>query len=214
MAQANQRTPEYKEFVELSNAHGAPYVSAPDHPGLLRPAGAEVFALGDRQVEIPKLELRFRPWKGATLAHTFGSKPLIDFGGRPVFAELCVYELFRLSGWDARWVETYGAPPSNPYLLTDWQDAPLKQQQPEPIPDASVASLIHTIAQFNEGSYSGCWDVVGWFRGSVVFTELKRRKKDRIRSTQPAWLAAGLQAGLQPKNFLIIEWDFNLDAQP
>ncbi|SMB97268.1 hypothetical protein SAMN00120144_0330 [Hymenobacter roseosalivarius DSM 11622] len=139
----------------------------------------------------------------------FGHKPLIDFGGLPVFAELCVYELFRLSGWEARWLETYGAPAAGPYLFTNWLDVPLKQQQHQPLRVAWVAELLEVIAAYNKGRYGGCWDVIGWHGKTIVFAELKRRKKDRLQTTQPLWLEAGLRAGLQPENFLFVEWDFD-----
>ncbi len=130
-----------------------------------------------------------------------------------MFAELCVYELFRLSGWNARWVEAYGAPASRPNMFTAWLDIPSEQrkQQPhQPLPENEhwVADALAAIANNNNGKYAGCWDVLGWHGTTIVFAELKRRKRDRVQATQPAWLAAGLQAGLQPENFLFVEWDF------
>lgn len=179
-----------------------------EYPSLLRPTTAESMLVAGQLVAIPKVELRLRPWTGAVIGNTFGGKPLIDFGGRPVFAELCVYELLRLSGWDARWVETYAAPASGPYLFTDWLDAPLKQQQHQPLTAAWVAELLTSIAAHNNGRYGGCWDVLGWHNETIVFAELKRRKKDRLQATQPLWVEAGLRTGLQPENFLFVEWDF------
>jgi hypothetical protein len=156
---------------------------------------------------IPKVELQFRQWQGSPLSSTFGNKPLIDFGGRPLFAELCVYELMRLSGWQARWVETYGAGAMTPNHLTRWADAGLAGQQHERITDPWLLELLHRIAQANGRTYAGCWDVLGWKGETVLFAELKRLKKDRIRPTQPRWLEAALQVGLQPTNFLLVEWD-------
>jgi len=69
----------------------------------------EQLLVGGQVLDVSKVELSLRSWTGSALAHTRGGKPLLDFGGRPVFAELCVYELARLSGWDARWVSTFGA---------------------------------------------------------------------------------------------------------
>jgi hypothetical protein len=135
-------------------------------------------------------------------------KPLIDFGGHPVFAELCIFELMRLSGWQARWVQTFGAATEAPRCLTAWSDNPLTAQQHEPITEHWVANLLQRIAAANGGTYAGCWDVVGWHHDQVVLAELKRRRKDHIRSTQLGWLEAALQLDLQPHNFLLVEWDF------
>jgi hypothetical protein len=79
----------------------------PLYPSLLRPNTTEVIPCNGQAITIPKVELQLRRWEGASPNNAFGNKPLLDFGGRPVFAELCVYELLRLSGWQARWVETY-----------------------------------------------------------------------------------------------------------
>jgi hypothetical protein len=164
--------------------------------------------VADKRIEIPKIELQFRAWSGTPIVEDFGRKPLIDFGGRPVFAELCVHELFRLSGWESRWVETYGASPKAPYFFTEWRDVPLQDQICFPIGDETISALLQNIMTVNRSSFVGCWDIIGWFGDTVVFAELKRRKKDKIRATQPQWLKAALQIGLRPENFLLVEWDF------
>ena len=130
------------------------------YPSLLRPTTTEVLTSADQVLTVPKVELRLRRWAGAPISDTLGQKPLIDFGGRPLFAELCVYELARLSGWQARWVETYGAGAMTPKHLTAWADAGLAGQQHEPIPDPAVQDLLLGIAQANGNSYAGCWDIV------------------------------------------------------
>lgn len=180
------------------------------YPSLLRPNATEALTSNGRVISVPKVELRFRRWEGTPLTNTFGNKPLIDFGGQPVFAELCIYELMRLSGWQARWVETYAAGAMKPNHFTQWVDAGpgLAGQQHEPITDPTMLSLLHRIAQANGNTYAGCWDVVAWQGETILFAELKSSKKDRIRPTQPRWLKAGLQEGLQPANFLLVEWDF------
>ena len=182
------------------------------YPGLLRPTTVEIVSSADQTISVPKLILQLRRWEGVLPADTLGGKPFINFGGRPVFAELCAYELFRLSGWDARWVGTYGAPATKPNLFTDWQEVPRKQQVSRQLPNLVVSNLLQTIAERNGNTYAGCWDVVGWHKEAVVFAELKRRKKDRMQQTQLKWLAAALQVGLKPENFLLVEWDFLEEA--
>ena len=179
-----------------------------EYPSLLRPTATETLIIAGQPTAIPKAQLTFRQWKGAPLSDTLGKKPLVNFAGRPLFAELCVFELFRLSGWDARWVETYGAPAARPSMFTNWSDVPRKQQQHQPLTDAWIIDLLASIAALNNGSHGGCWDVLGWHGETVVFAELKRLKKDRLQATQPAWLEAGLKVGLQAENFLLVEWDF------
>lgn len=104
-------------------------------PSLLRPTTSEQVLVNGQSWAIPKVELQLRRWEGISLINTLNGKPLIDFGGRPVSAELCLYELVRLSGWQARWVEPYGAPAKAPRLLTAWADDRLTAQHHEPIAD-------------------------------------------------------------------------------
>ena len=134
-------------------------------PSLLRPTTSEQVLINGRSWAIPKVELQLRQWEGISLTNTLNGKPLIDFGGRPVFAELCLYELVRLSGWQARWVKPYGAPAKAPRLLTAWADDQLTAQHHKPISDPRVASLLQRIADVNGGTYVGCWDIVGWHLG-------------------------------------------------
>ena len=75
-----------------------------------------------------------------------------------------------------------------------------------------MSNLLQNIAERNGNTYAGCWDIVGWHKEMVVFAELKRRKKDRMQQTQLKWLAAALQVGLKPENFLLVEWDLLEEA--
>ena len=57
------------------------------------------------------------------------------------------------------------------------------------------------------GSTRGCWDVLAWRDGDVVFVESNRRGKDRLNQNQYGWVDAGLRAGLPLTAFVIVEWD-------
>lgn len=182
------------------------------YPSLLRPTTIESMQLGAETLLVPKVELWLRQWKGAPIADNFGGKPLIDLAGRPVFAELAVYELFRLSGWQARWIETYGAPVKNPKCYTNWLPLLPREaramQLHQLIEDERITALLQRLMIANSQTFAGCWDVLGWHGTTLIFAECKRRRKDKLRATQPRWLAAGLQEGLQLENFLLVEWDF------
>lgn len=66
------------------------------------------------KVEIQVATPKFKVWSGAKISNTFGGKPLLDVNGEPAFAELAILDLFLKSGWDGRWVETYGASNESP----------------------------------------------------------------------------------------------------
>jgi hypothetical protein len=166
----------------------------------------EIALPSGQAIQVPTLNLVFRKWTGQPIRETFGGKPLIDMDGKPMFAELAIMHRFIKSDWQARWIETYGNG-AEPKHLSEWKDDKYKNQVPDPISDDVTLKHLKTIAQLN-GSYSGCWDVLAWRGGKIVFAESKRFKKDRIRGTQVGWLDAGLRSGLTCENFRIVQWDF------
>lgn len=156
---------------------------------------------------IPKVNIAIEKWCGPGLRNTFGNKQLLDFDGKPMFAELAVVRMFMNEGRNARWVCTYGRGKMNPFLLTEWEDDEYKKQKHVQIEDSFVVSAMESIAVNNDNSFSGCWDVVAWKNNRLLFAELKRKGKDRIRSTQISWFDAALKSGLSIDDFLFIEWD-------
>jgi hypothetical protein len=71
-----------------------------------------------------------------------------------------------------------------------------------PIPAARLLARIYEGAD----SQDGAWDVFCWAGDQFLFAESKRNKKDSIRNPQKKWLEAALGVGLEPDNFLIVQW--------
>lgn len=168
----------------------------------------EITLPSGQKVQIPERRFVFKKWTGQPIKETFGNKALIDVDGKPMFAELAIVNLFIKSGWQARWIETYATGDKNPKFLSRWKDDKYKNQILDPIADDIVTDRLKNIAALNGGSYSGCWDVLGWRGDKIIFAESKRFKKDRVQGTQVKWLDAGLRSGLTPENFFIVQWDF------
>lgn len=164
-------------------------------------------------VPIPERNMLFRRWSGVPINHTFGNKGLIDIDGKPMFAELAIAETMKRDGYETRWVEVYGRGNKEPIYLTQWKDAPYKDQVNVPIQERWITDTLAGIAKLNNNSYKGCWDVIAWRNDKLLFVESKRKKRDSVRGSQIAWLEACLKYGLTPENFLILQWDFE-DARP
>lgn len=179
------------------------------YPKLLIPTDKEVFLLDGRASEIPKCLIKFNKWEGEPIKNTFGGKPIVCFKNKPMFAELAIMNYFIESGWEARWVEAYGSSNKKPKILSEWKDASFGNQIEDPIVNTNIIKVLEGIAQYNNNSFSGCWDIVGWKEDYILFAESKRNKKDKVRQTQNNWLKAGLKFGLKPDNFLIVQWDMN-----
>lgn len=167
----------------------------------------DVIEVESVKYNILKYDLTLNGWKGKVIQNTFGGKTLIDVNGSASFAELAIVDYLKKNGWNARWVETYGRPSMAPFMLTKWNDVSLKEQTHVPIRDTEIDETLMSIAKLNGNKFGGCWDVVAWKNGYILFLEAKRKKRDRIRSSQIDWLKASLAYGLNCNNFIIIQWD-------
>lgn len=113
-----------------------------NYPSLLTPNDTEFLRVDEQQIILPKCQINFNKWKGVTIAHTFGGKPLIDVEGIPMFAEMAILKLFEKSGWETRWIETYARPKSSPIYLNEWKDDEFKNQIHVPIENEKINELI------------------------------------------------------------------------
>ena len=157
--------------------------------------GAEIFSLpSGEEISIQKYFLTLAPWKGASIPNTSNNKPVIDWNGESLFAELAVLRLFQSHGWEGVWVDSYrrkyriGLPD-----VTEPIDLPEKQKQ-----------LIESI-RAKTGRHGGCWDVFVWKDNQILFVELKRQKKDSIQESQKLWLEKSLESELTEENFAFFE---------
>ncbi|MBU1092072.1 hypothetical protein KJ836_00065, partial [Patescibacteria group bacterium] len=166
------------------------------YPDALKPNRYETHTLDGVKYNIPVVDLLLKRWDGPLIDNTFGGKPLANYKGMPMFAELAIQRIAVEDGWSARWVETYAQKGSSPYYFTDWLDAPLTQQVPAPLNDSYIEKILLGISFLNGNSYSGCWDVLVWKNKNVLFMESKRNKKDNVRITQLKWLKESLSFGL------------------
>ena len=150
--------------------------------------------------------VKLEKWEGEPVKNTFGGKAVVSLGGVPMFAEMAIAKTFIADGWEARWIETYGKSNMQPICLSDWKDDAYKSQTHDPITDKKILAMLAGIAAINNG-YSGCWDVLAWKDGKVLFAESKRKGKDRMMDTQRGWLTACLEYGLKEEDLLVVEWD-------
>ena len=179
------------------------------YPNILNPAHSEIFQLENRTMEVPKCILKFQKWNGTPVKETFGGKPILTVDGEPMFAEMALASTFINDGWQARWLETTGRKYKEPMCIAQWEDNKYENQKHAPIEDENVARMLNAIVKRNNNSYAGCWDVIAWKDGQIIFAEAKRNSKDIIRQAQINWLSAALSLGLTPDNFLVVQWEFN-----
>lgn len=166
--------------------------------GFLQPfkIESETFSLpSGEEISIQKHFLHFNEWEGAPIPNTYNGKAVIDWNGEPVFAELAVLRLFQSHGWDGVWVDSY---------RKKYRVGLPDVAEPTEIPE-DKKKLLDDLRE-KTGRYGGCWDVLVWKNGVILFLELKLEKKDRIQDSQREWLQASTDFGLSERNFAFIEW--------
>lgn len=145
-----------------------------------------------RTVSVCKAKPNFRPWNGPPPIDTSGGKPVLEYEGQPLFAELVILRILQMDGWDGAWVDSY----SRRFCVG------IGQYQSLPADREMLLSNIYQTA----GRRGGCFDVFAWRRDSILFAESKWKGHDRIRKSQVRWLSAALDTGLPLESFLVVEW--------
>ena len=173
-------------------------------PDLLKPQSTLVHP-SIRDVHVPKATALFQKWTGELPEDTFNHKPVLNYCGEMVFAELAILRCFQQEGWDGRWIDNFG---KTKYRIGYWgntseviKDLPAKQK-----------ALLDRIQKANAECKGGCFDVFCWRDGNVVFAESKWKGNDQIRPNQARWLEAALSIGIPLDSFLIVEWSLVLDS--
>lgn len=100
-----------------SKRYPADFIPNGRHQVLTLPSGKEV--------SIPLVNnLTFNRWTGRHVYNTFGCKPIVEYDGSWMFAELAIMKMVVKAGWSARWVEVYYLKKKEPYYPVDWNDTP------------------------------------------------------------------------------------------
>ncbi len=165
------------------------------YPTFLMPTTVENMTFPSGAItQVPKVIIEFDQWAGKKIADTYGGKPIVNFKGKPTFAELAILKLFQRDGWDGVWVDTF----RKKYRTEYW---PRNEVE---VPEFQFA-LLQRISE-KAGSGKGCWDVFCWNKEDIIFSEVKHKGHDRIRQTQLEWLESAFNCGLIPISFLVVEW--------
>jgi hypothetical protein len=167
-----------------------------NYPASLQPTTTESLTLpSGRSVAFPKATPTFPLWSGAPVDKTYGKKAVLDFNGRPVFAELAILWTLQNEGWHGVWVDSFRRA-----FRTGYWNSEAQKSLPERPSD--IPSEIWNLAKIR----SGVWDVFCWRDARVLFCESKRGKRDRIRPSQRIFAESALNIGLPLDSFLFVEW--------
>lgn len=144
-----------------------------------------------RVVEVPKATPSFVRSEGMV----WNGKPLVDFEGTPLVAELLVWRLFERDGWSGGWMTS-----SKSYRTEMFSES--KTTYPLPEPQRRLLEKIYA----RLGNEKGRFDLYCWKGDDVAFVEVKHRGSDWIKDPQKAWIEAALEVGVTLESLLIVEW--------
>jgi hypothetical protein len=164
-------------------------------PTLTRNSTEKIKLLSEKTVNVPKCRTCFKKWCGRKHVPNYGGKAILNFEGKPLFAELVVLRMLEKKGWHGVWVDSYGR---------KYRDGMPHVKKPVPLPLAQE-KLLNEIRK-KAGCRGGCFDVFAWRGKKRRFLELKRHRKDHIRKTQKRWLAAARRCKIKMSDLLIVEW--------
>ena len=171
-------------------------------PSQLKPTTIERIELpSGKAISVAKATPVFEIWTGKEVDDDYNGKAILNFFGKPQFAELGILQIFKRDGWDGVWVDTYHGKFRTQYWPKDSKALPAKHNH-----------LLNCIYEVAKSEY-GCWDVFCWKDENYIFAESKRCKKDKIKDTQRTWLRAALKCGVPVESLMIVEWSLSGNPQ-
>lgn len=170
-----------------------------NYPASLQPTTTESLTLpSGRVAAFPKATPTFAIWHGDPV-ETYGRKTVLDFNGRPAFAELAILWTLQNEGWQGVWVDSFRRTFRTGYWDSSVNSTPEKSLPQKP---DSLADVVWNLAK----ARSGVWDVFCWQDDKVLFCESKKAGRDRIRPSQLVFAESALNVGLPLDSFLFVEW--------
>lgn len=151
-------------------------------------------------IELPVCHPTFSKWLGELPNFDFGKKPLVDYKGKGIFAELAILGLLIESGWNGIWVETYGGIHFLKDMPTSWKLLSHKISIP-----SDKEALLRNI--WKTGKTTACFDIFAWKGDEILFCEDKHKGKDKLTNAQTKFIEGALSCGIPAESLMIVEWE-------
>jgi hypothetical protein len=128
----------------------------------------------------------------------YSAKPLVLVDKQATFPEIALLGLFQRHGWHGAWSDT----PHRKYF-----DRMPNQSKGISL-DTYANQTLARIAENNDKSKAGCWDLILWSERRVVFVSVVPANGGRVvGEAQVRWMTAALKTGLSAGEFIVVEWD-------
>jgi hypothetical protein len=171
-------------------------------PGELEPRDDMAIALSTgRPASIRRYRVSFNPCMERptiSMDRVYSAKDLVLVDKQATFPEIALLGLFQKNGWEGAWSDT----PHRKYF----------DRMPNQSKGMSLGTYanqaVTRIAENNDKSKAGCWDLILWSEKKIVFVAVVPAEAHRgISEGQVRWLTAAVKTGFSQGQFAVVEWD-------
>jgi hypothetical protein len=141
------------------------------------------------------------------LDRAYSAKPLVLVEKQVAFPEIAILSFFKKMGWDGAWVDSQHR--------KFFDRMPNQSKGMSLVAHASQA--VARIAQYNNNSRVGCWDLVLWADRAVAFAAVigvtlgedsEGGPPSEVGEARTRWIAAAMKSGLASSQFVVVEWGY------
>lgn len=163
----------------------------------------EVALASGKKVPVPGFRALFNAAperSGLGLDRGYAAKPLVLVEQQAMFPEIACLVLFQRCGWHGVWSDL----PHRKYF-----DKMPTQSKGTSL-DTFAQQLVGRIAESNDKSKVGCWDIILWENRTVVFVAVTPEEAggNGLSEAKARWLAAAMRCGLSAQQFLVVSWAY------
>jgi hypothetical protein len=141
------------------------------------------------------------------LDRAYSAKPLVLVEKQVAFPEIAILSFFKKMGWGGAWVDS--------------QHRKFFDRMPNQSKGMSLLAhagqAVARIAQYNNNSRVGCWDLVLWADRAVAFAAVVGvppgadkggSTSSEVGEARTRWIAAAMKSGLSASQFVVVEWGY------
>jgi len=147
-------------------------------PPDLRASSYEEIKTKQGSLKIPKATPTFQEWLGPPIKDPLGmgKKPLVDYMGRPMFAELRILHLLSTSGWYGVWINSF-----RKKFHIEFPNEIAQKDLPQEVRDRLIE------INGNDKFPVGAWDLCCFKDSKILFVESKKKRMGLLRIRSIGW---------------------------
>ena len=161
----------------------------------------EVFLSTGRKAALRRFGVSFTPCMERptiSMDRVYSAKQLVLVDKQATFPEIALLGLFQQHGWHGAWADS---------VHRKYFDRMPNQSKGISL-DTYANQTVARIAENNDKSKAGCWDLILWSDRRIVFVAVIPASAGKAMSdSHVRWMTAALKTGFSAGQFVVVEWD-------